>query len=136
MADTTREREPAHGAETILVVDDEPALCAVIIRMLAKQGYTVLNANSGEEALRLIESESRAPDLLLTDVVLGGSLNGPELADRICALLPQVRVLFMSGYARDVISVPDLLKQGRAFLAKPFTPDTLGRTVREVLDAK
>jgi two-component system, cell cycle sensor histidine kinase and response regulator CckA len=127
---------PAHGAETILVVDDEQSLGALIKRMLAKQGYTVLNANSGEEALRLIESQSCAPDLLLTDMVLGGSLNGLELADRVCALSPQVRVLFMSGYASDVISVPDLVQQGRAFLAKPFTTDTLGRTVREVLDAK
>ncbi len=123
------------GTETILVVDDQRALCTLINRILVKQGYTVLVATSGAEALRLIGDEQRPPDLMLTDVVLGNSLDGPELADRAHALRPQLPVIFMSGYTDEVISRPDLEQRGRAFVAKPFTPETLRRTVREVLDA-
>lgn len=118
------------------MVDDQRALCTLIDRILVKQGYTVLVATSGVEALRLFEDPRGPPDLMLTDVVLGNSLDGPELADRVHALRPQLRVIFMSGYTHDVISLPDLEQRGRAFVAKPFTPETLRRTVREVLDAE
>jgi two-component system cell cycle sensor histidine kinase/response regulator CckA len=135
LPDPTGALANVRGAETILVVDDQRALCTVVDRILAKQGYTVLIATSGAEALRLIEDQPRAPDLMLTDVVLGNSLDGPELADRVHALRPQMRVMFMSGYTHDVISLPELEKRGRAFVAKPFNAETLRRTVREVLDA-
>ena len=71
------------GTETILVVDDQRALCTLINRILVKQGYTVLVATSGVEALRLFEDQRPPPDLMLTDVVLWNSLDAPELADRV-----------------------------------------------------
>ena len=129
-------RTPVHGVETILLVEDEPAVRRVTARMLEAQGYRVLSTSSGEEALRVI-GEAREPlHLLLTDVVLSGGISGRVLAEHVRALRPDLKVLFVSGYTSDVTILHGLLEQGITLVQKPFTAESLGRKVREVLDAR
>jgi DNA-binding response OmpR family regulator len=118
--------------ETILVVEDDPMVRAVACRILLREGYQVLEAQDAATALRLCEEWNRI-HLLLSDVVLPGS-NGRELADRIVALRPDIKVLFMSGYTDHAIVNHGVLDAGTNFIEKPFTPSSLSRRVREVLD--
>jgi CheY-like chemotaxis protein len=129
-----RKKTPVHGVETILLVEDEPAVRRVTARMLEAQGYRVLSTSSGEEALRVIEEAREPMQLLLTDVVLSGGMSGRVLADRVHALRPELKVLFASGYTSDVTILHGLLEQSVALVQKPFTAELLGRKVREVLD--
>jgi PAS domain S-box-containing protein len=126
---------PVHGVETILLVEDEPAVRRVTTRMLEAQGYRVLSASSGAEALRVIEEAREPLQLLLTDVVLAGGMSGRVLADRVHALRPELKVLFASGYTSDVTILHGLLEQSVALVQKPFTAESLGEKVRRVLDA-
>lgn len=99
------------------------------------RGYTVLEARDGEEALRLSAQHEGPIHLLVTDVVMPGGMSGRLLAERLTATRPEMRVLYMSGYTDAAIIRHGLLEPGRAFLQKPFTPDTLALKVREALDA-
>jgi hypothetical protein len=130
------ERSSNRGAETILLVEDEPAVRLVSARMLETQGYRVLLANTGEEALRLLEAAREPVHLLLTDVVLAGGMSGRVLAERVRDLRPGFKVLFVSGYTSDVTILHGLLEKGITLVQKPFTAESLGGKVREVLDAK
>jgi len=103
-------------------------------RCLEQRGYSVLQAASAEDALELLAKHSGRLDLLLTDVVMPGA-SGPELATRLTAERPDLHVLFVSGYPDDSPASAGVLEGGTAFLQKPFTPDTLARKVRAVLDA-
>src|SRR5688572_8060174 len=122
------------GEETILLVEDEPALRAVARRVLEGAGYRVVEASDGEAALALLEGGTGGIDLLFTDVIMPG-MTGPELAARVGRLLPGLRVLFMTGYSEDAVAFHGKLAQGTACLQKPFGPDRLLRFVRESLDA-
>jgi PAS domain S-box-containing protein len=123
---------PGRGQETILLVEDEQGVRQLTRQALCLQGYTVLEASHPDEALQ-IESEYDGPiHLLLTDVVMPG-MNGRQLADRLVDLRPDLKVLYMSGYADEALGPDGTL--GRELLAKPFTPAGLVRKVREVLDA-
>jgi two-component system, cell cycle sensor histidine kinase and response regulator CckA len=129
--------EPARvsgGTETILVVEDEPALRAITRRMLAGAGYTVLEAGNGTEALALVAALSGPLDLLLTDVVLPG-MSGRQLAERLTAVRPATRTLFMSGYTDDAILRHGVLEEPGRLVSKPFSPAGLRRRVRDALDA-
>ena len=119
------------GRETVLVVEDEEAVRAFAVESLRRHGYQVLSASSGEEALSVASTHDGAIHLLLTDVVMPG-MKGPELAVRLRALRPGLRVLLMSGYAADVVTSSDL--KDAELVAKPFTPASLSRTVRQALD--
>jgi CheY-like chemotaxis protein len=121
------------GCETVLLVEDQPQVRALAARVLRRAGYVVLEASTGSEALLLAEGSADRIDLLLTDVVLP-LMNGRQVAERIRALRPAVKVLFTSGYTGDVAPQPGLLDLGSAFLQKPFTASGLTRAVREVLD--
>jgi two-component system, cell cycle sensor histidine kinase and response regulator CckA len=101
---------------------------------LQEAGYTVLTAATGEEGLRLYAAHGGTIDLLLTDVVMPG-LSGPKVVRHILSSRSTVKVLYMSGYATDAIGHHGTLDTGTAFLQKPFTPDTLIRKVRAMLDA-
>jgi two-component system cell cycle sensor histidine kinase/response regulator CckA len=120
------------GAQTVLVVEDEDALRALAKRLLERQGYTVLVASNADEALELFEGNPSI-DVLLTDVVMPGT-SGAELTRQLMERRPALKVLYMSGYTEDAISQHGVLKPGIALLHKPFTSDTLGRKIREVLD--
>jgi CheY-like chemotaxis protein len=120
------------GGETILVVEDEPAMLEVTRRILDANGYTVLTAGSGTEALRLAADHDGPIDLLLTDVVMPYML-GKEVAERIGALRPDIRVLFMSGYAQNVIGPLGDLADGRQIIDKPFTEAALLARLQSLL---
>jgi len=122
------------GTETILLVEDDPALREVAATLLRRLGYTVLTAANGVEALRLHqESATSSIALLFTDVVMP-HLSGRELADRVRAANPQAKILFTTAYTEQSVLHQGVLDQGVALLQKPFTPSALAHKVREVLD--
>jgi PAS domain S-box-containing protein len=123
---------PPAGAETVLVVDDAAGLRVLTKRLLQRLGYTVLIAADGAEALRVFD-ENASIDLLLTDVVMPGA-SGPELTRQLILKRPALKVIYMSGYTEDTIARHGTLQPGMAFLHKPFTSETLGRKIREVMD--
>jgi PAS domain S-box-containing protein len=122
------------GTETILLVEDDPALREMAATLLTRLGYTVLTAGNGVEALNLRhERGSGQIDLLFTDVVMP-HMSGKELADRVRALYPQTKILFTSAYTENAIAHQGVLDKGVALLQKPFTPAALARKLRQVLD--
>lgn len=125
--------ELPRGTETVLVVEDEPGVRAVILRTLREQGYTVLEARHGLEALHLGTQPLAKIHLLLTDVVMP-QVSGREVAENLTRIHPEIRVLYMSGYTDDAVVRYGILAEGTDFLQKPFTPSTLAHKVREVLD--
>ena len=129
-------RQPglADGTETIFVVEDEEAVRRLACRALEGRGYKTLLAAGADEALRVCEGYAGEIHLMLTDVVLP-LVSGRELARRVAALRPRMKVLFMSGYTDDAIVQHGVLDAGTPFLQKPFTPRSLAEKVREVLDA-
>jgi len=120
------------GTETILLLEDDPAIRMVIRRFLELSAYTVLDAATPRQALELAANVERPIDLLLTDVVLP-EMSGRELAERLAAQRPGLLVLYMSGYTDDAIVHQGRLEPDTAFLQKPFAPEVLLRRVREVL---
>jgi two-component system, cell cycle sensor histidine kinase and response regulator CckA len=121
--------EEITSAETVLLVDDEDALRRLLREMLSAYGYQVLEASDGAQALKICQQHAGRIDLLLSDVKMPG-MTGPELALRLACMRPDMKLLYISGYATDAIPHYDL---STPFLAKPFSPDTLVRKVREVL---
>lgn len=136
VAVSRRRKTPTRGVETILLVEDNPAVRRVTARMLETRGYRVVSTSNGEEALRVIKDGREPWHLLLTDVILAGGMSGPVLAERVRALRPDVKVLFVSGYTSDVTILHGLLEQSVAFVQKPFTAESLASKVRQVLGAK
>ncbi|MCE9602313.1 MAG: PAS domain S-box protein [Gemmatimonadetes bacterium] len=123
-----------HGSETIAVVEDEDAIRVLAARVLGGLGYDVLAFRTGREALEaLAEAPARRVDLLLTDVMMP-EMKGRELADRLIARRPDLRVLFASGYTDDVLANQGVLDPGVDFLAKPYSTAVLARRVRTALD--
>ncbi|MCI0620867.1 MAG: response regulator [Acidobacteria bacterium] len=125
--------EKLTGTETVLVVEDESVVRNLVRSVLQRNGYTVLEANHGEEALRIAIRHQGTIHLMVTDVVLP-HMSGRQLAERMATIRSNVRVLYMSGYTDNAIVQYGVLDPGIAFLQKPFTPDALARKVREVLD--
>ncbi|HLZ08013.1 MAG TPA: ATP-binding protein, partial [Chloroflexota bacterium] len=121
------------GTETILLVEDEERVRDLARTALVGAGYRVLEAAGGESALRLIADSAQPIDLLVTDVVMPG-LNGRQLAERLLEPYPAMKVLYVSGYTFDLVVRHGVFESGVAFLQKPFTPSSLTRKVREVLD--
>jgi PAS domain S-box-containing protein len=124
-----------YGNETILLVEDEPSVRGLAVRVLREQGYTLLEAANGEEALHIVqEQDDKKINLLLTDVVMP-QMGGKELAEKLKTLRPDIKVLFTSGYTDNAIVHHGVLEEGVNFIQKPFTPDALACKVRDVLDA-
>jgi len=123
------------GTETVLLVEDEDELRAVVLETLQMYGYTVLEAGHGGEAMLIAERYSGPIDLLLTDVVMP-TMSGADLARRLAAVRLEMKVLFVSGYTDDAIVHHGVLEPGTAFLEKPFNPEQLVRRVREVLSGR
>jgi CheY-like chemotaxis protein len=123
------------GTETLLLVEDNDAVRDLAVKALRRRGYTVYEAESGEQALDWVLKAGVTPDLLITDVVMPG-LSGPALAERLLAHTPELRVLFVSGYAGDQSSVHGARLEGIPLLQKPFTPSKLAERIRAILDAK
>jgi two-component system cell cycle sensor histidine kinase/response regulator CckA len=125
---------PRGGTETILLAEDATSVRVAARQILERFGYTVFEAANGMEALTKAQNGARI-DLLLTDVVMP-EMSGRELVDRFALLRPNTKALFMSGYTDDAIIRHGVLRPGTAYLQKPFSPDTLGKKVREVLDSR
>ncbi|MDP6454073.1 MAG: ATP-binding protein, partial [SAR202 cluster bacterium] len=117
------------GIETVLLAEDEPLVRSLIVEVLESQGYNVLQASNGAEAMRIAESQTQEPiDLLLTDIVMP-LMGGNELANRFRVLRPEAKIIYMSGYPKD------LPESGAEFIEKPTSPDILASKVRSVLDS-
>jgi len=121
------------GSETILLVEDEEAVRKLARQILEIYGYTVLEASNGSDALRIVHDHKERIDLMLTDVIMPDT-SGKALANRIEVTLPDIKVLYMSGYTDNTILHHGVLDPGTAFLQKPFTPYALASKVRTVLD--
>ena len=129
----TKPAEVAGGVETVLLIEDEPAVREVAAFTLREKGYTVYEAVNGEEGLRTARQHDGKIDLVLTDVVMP-VMGGKEMADALRASHPDTKVLFTSGYSEDAIGHHGVLRPGIDFLQKPYMSATLARKVREVLD--
>jgi two-component system cell cycle sensor histidine kinase/response regulator CckA len=129
-------RETARGRETILVVEDEPAVRELVRDLLTQHGYRVLEAESGPRALEIWRQHKQEIALLLTDVVMPEAMNGRELAERLCAERPGLKVIFTSGYSADVLGREHLLERGIHYVQKPFHPQRLVQIVRDCLDGR
>jgi two-component system cell cycle sensor histidine kinase/response regulator CckA len=129
---TKRREQLPRGTETILLVEDAEGVRNLIRQVLTQNGYTLLAAEDGEQAFKLVEQHAGPIHLLLTDIVLP-RMGGPEIAHRLRALRPGIGVLFTSGYTDRGVVENGVLESGIAFLQKPFAADELRRRVREVL---
>ena len=127
------EDERGNG-EVVLLVEDEPLVRATTVRLLRRLGYSVLEAADGASALALVKPDSRI-DLLLTDVMLPGTITGPKLADEIKRLRPDIPVLFASGYSQEIIDLGAHAGPSMRFLAKPYDRRKLAKAVHEALHA-
>ena len=131
--------EPARanfrGTETVLVVEDDEGVRRVLLKMLQQAGYRVLGASDGEEAIEMCRAGDATLHVLITDVVMP-RMGGRELAARLRQVTPDMKVLFVSGYADSVVLHHGVLEADTHFLQKPFTVEQLGRKVREVLEAR
>ncbi|HEY1584427.1 MAG TPA: response regulator, partial [Polyangia bacterium] len=120
------------GRETVLLVEDEDQVRAVACAILRRQGYNVLDARHADDALLLCNRHAGAIHLILTDVVMP-RISGPELARRLAAVRPNMKILFMSGYTDDTVFRHGVAATELAFVQKPFTPEVLLSKVREAL---
>jgi CheY-like chemotaxis protein len=127
-------RAVSQGHETILLVEDEAGVRELITEVLSTVGYHVLSATDGQDALKVSAGHGDQIQLMITDVIMP-SMSGRELADRLRIERPEMRVLFISGYTSDAIGRHGVLDENIAFLEKPFTPASIARKVRELLDS-
>ena len=117
----------------ILVVEDEPSLRLLVRKVLERSGFEVLEAASGTAALELWDHDKPQIDLLLTDMVMPDGMSGRQLAERLKADNPELKVLYSSGYSTDLLGKDLALKEGINFLQKPYPPSKLLQTVRNAL---
>jgi CheY-like chemotaxis protein len=121
------------GSETILLIEDEEAVRKLVRRTLEKHGYQLLVAASGTEALELAQNYTASIQLVISDVVMP-QMGGREVAEQLKAVRPGIQILFISGYTENTMMRGGNVSEGETFLQKPFTPLTLARRVREMLD--
>jgi two-component system cell cycle sensor histidine kinase/response regulator CckA len=132
--EVTEEPATPTGDETILLVEDEPALLDLAVRVLTDYGYKVLSAGTAAEALQVLRDADGKMDILVTDLVLPGEMQGKELADHLRSSRPDLLVVYMSGYPRNSIVHAGRLDHGVSFLEKPFATSALAAMIRESLD--
>jgi CheY-like chemotaxis protein len=127
------EAEIPRGSETILIAEDSEEVRKLAAKMLRRQGYTVLEATHGDEALSVCKQHKEAIHLLVTDIVMP-RMSGRELAGRLAEIQPRIKVLYMSGYTDNAVVHHGVLDKGTHYIQKPFTLEGMARIVRVVLD--
>jgi CheY-like chemotaxis protein len=127
--------KPGQPRETILLAEDESLVRRVVARILERAGYRVFSAANGQEALAMCDGIEGGIDVLVSDVVMPG-IGGKELATRMLAKFPDLKVLFMTGYTDDEILRKGILDQSRALILKPFAPEDFLRCLREILSGE
>ena len=126
--------EPSGDGEVVLVIDDEPTVRMLISELLADLGYAVIEAPDGPAGLKVLDSNARI-DLLITDVGLPGGMNGRQVADAARATRPDLKVLFITGYAENSVIGKKRLADGMYVATKPFQMDILAHRIREIIEA-
>jgi len=129
----TQESVLLRGNETIMVIDDEANIVAMISQILTELGYHVISATSGRDALILSNQHAQTIDIVLTDIIMP-ELNGPDIVRMLRQKRPTLKALYMSGYANNAAAQIGRLKHDTAFLQKPFSSETLTQCIRKVLD--
>ena len=124
----------AEAGETVLIVDDEPTVRMLVTDVLDDLGYTAIEAIDGASGLKVLQSNARI-DLLVTDIGLPGGMNGRQMADAARVARPDLKVLFITGFAENALLSNGQLAPGMAVLTKPFAIDTLGARIRELIAA-
>jgi two-component system cell cycle sensor histidine kinase/response regulator CckA len=124
--------ESNNSGKTVLVVDDEPEIRKLVSAMVGQFGYNVLTADSGEHALKLYQNHKAPIELLITDVVAPG-MSGPMLADKLTALQPDLKVLYISGYDNTHVVQKYVVERGHVLLPKPFTIEELQTKIKQLL---
>ena len=119
---------------TIVLVEDEPSVLSIMTRVLARSGYEVMAFESPLKALAFLRNAS-SPSLLLTDVVMPEGVSGRDLAEKLHVEKPGLKIIFTSGYPKDVIGKDFVLREGVNFLQKPYYPQKLAETIRDCLDS-
>jgi CheY-like chemotaxis protein len=119
--------------EIVLVIDDEPTIRMLVAEVLAESGYSVIEAQDGPAGLRILESNARV-DLLITDVGLPGGMNGRQVADAARVNRPDLKVLFITGYAENAIMRRGRLENAMFILTKPFQMEILASRIREIIE--
>ena len=122
----------AGNGETVLLVEDEPAIMRMAHMMLKRLGYKVLTANTPSQAISIAKNEAKNIDLLMSDVVMP-EMNGRELSHQIEAFCPNLKTLYMSGYTANVIAHHGVIDEGTNFIQKPFSMKEIGAKIKEVL---
>ena len=122
-----------HG-EVVMVIDDEPTIRMLVAEVLAEAGYSAIEASDGPAGLRILQSNARI-DLLITDVGLPGGMNGRQVADAARSLRPELKVLFITGFAENAVMGNGQLAKGMHVITKPFEMDRLARTIREMINS-
>ena len=123
------------GNETVLVVEDEPQLRAMVCGVLRQHGYSTLEASCGPEAIPVFRENASKISLVVTDMVMPGNMNGRELGELLLAEKPDLRVIYSSGYSAEMFAKDSVLKRGLNFLQKPYHPSALAKIVRDCLDS-
>jgi CheY-like chemotaxis protein len=124
----------AGDGEAVLVIDDEPTVRMLIAEVLEEQGYKAIEASDGPAGLRILQSPAKI-DLLITDVGLPGGINGRQLADAARVFRPELKVLFITGYAENAVVGNGHLERGMQIVTKPFVMDDLARKIREIIES-
>ena len=124
------------GDETILVVEDEDGVRALVVNVLEDLGYRILQAQSGPRAIEVWREHGPGIEMLITDIVMPDAMNGIELAERLRRISPSLKVIYTSGYLADVSRDDIPSRETDAYLAKPFSLSELARLVRRTLDAR
>ena len=130
-SDTTRDEAQPRGTETILVVEDEAPVRELVCGVLTALGYRILEAATGVKALEVWHQHRDKIDLLLTDIVMPDGMTGRDLAEKVQAEKPSLKVIYTSGYSSDIVGRDFVLREGLNYLQKPFVPQKLARAVRK-----
>ena len=123
------------GTESILVVEDESAVRKIAVMTLDQAGYKVFEAADGQEAIKFLENNDEGVDLVLTDVIMPG-IGGKDVAEKMQEFCPNTKLIFMSGYTNNAIVHHGVLDDKTNFIQKPFTPISLLKKIRDVIDLK